>query len=124
MGCKLKHGDLPVGMEGEGYMGEHGDAEVSHNRISLYMQIPQYFICAPAAKQADNVRVDVGIEESHGSGGVERSSRNVRWKKAIGRTEDDTREAEYLGDFSWGYVVTGVGEVRGQGSGGWGTVSA
>jgi hypothetical protein len=58
----LWNGDVLVWEESEGTTHQHTSREVSHDRFGLNMEVAEHFIAAPAAQEADNVRVNMRAE--------------------------------------------------------------
>ena len=58
-------GDIIVGMEHEVATVEHTLGEMSHDRFSLKMQVPEHFVRAPTAQEADHVGINLRAEQGH-----------------------------------------------------------
>jgi hypothetical protein len=61
---------------------EHAGGKVLHDWLGLHGEVSEHFIGAPVTKEADCVRVDMGTEEGHGAGGMERASADFRVMEA------------------------------------------
>ena len=48
-------------------MADHEFGEISHDWLSLHMEIPQHFVAPPASNESDDVIVDTITEECHGA---------------------------------------------------------
>ena len=46
---------------------EHEPGEVAHDRLGLKVEVPEHFIRAPAANESDDVGINSGEKEGHGT---------------------------------------------------------
>jgi hypothetical protein len=56
---------------------QHGSRKTLHDRLRLEMKVAKHGIGMPAAEEANGVRVDIGIQESHGPTGTEGAGSDV-----------------------------------------------
>ena len=86
-------------------MADHEFGEVSHNWISLHMEIPHHFVTPPASNEADDVIVDSGTEKCHGACCPKGSCRDVMMHEyQMGSHEEFYCDLELGCDFSGGHV--------------------
>jgi hypothetical protein len=57
----------------------HGTGKILDDRDSLVMQIAEHGITLPSAQQADEIAVDAGGDEGHGTGGADGLDGDVGW---------------------------------------------
>ena len=70
-------------------MADHEFGEISHDWLSLHMEIPQHFVAPTASNEADDVIVISGTEECHGACCPKGSYRDVLMRQPhIGSREE------------------------------------
>ena len=88
-------------------MADHEFGEISHDWLSLHMEIPQHFVTPPASNEADYVIVDAGTEECHGACCPKGSCRDVMMRELqIGSREEFYCGLEVGRDHRGGHVCT------------------
>ena len=83
-----------MGKKGIGAAMQHPGRKITHDRLSLNMQVSQHFIGAPAPDETDAIGIDIGTQEGHGAGGAEGAGRDVLGHKIVSGAEDGHGQAE------------------------------
>jgi hypothetical protein len=65
----------------------HEAGEVVHDWLCLEMEVTKHFIGPPAANQADDIGVNAGNKEGHGTAHMSRAGHDVFWEKTDGGAE-------------------------------------
>ena len=62
-------------------MADHEFREISHDWLSLLVEVPHHFVAPPASNEADDVIFDAGTEECHGACCLKKSCREVMMRE-------------------------------------------
>ena len=86
-------------------MADHECGEISHDWLSLHVEIPQHFVAPPASNEADDVIVEDGTEECHGASCPKGYCRDAMMREPqMGSREEFYCGLEVGRDFSGGHV--------------------
>ena len=81
---------------------EHAGSEVRHDRSCLEVEVSEHFVGSPLPKEAYDVRVDFGTEESICARCAEAAGAHVGREKAKAGSEVCDSIAQGRGDVGWG----------------------
>ena len=73
----LRYGHQLIGDQCEGAAAEHVAREVGHERGGLKVEVSEHFVGTPSAEEADDVGVDVRVEESVSASGLKAVGSNI-----------------------------------------------
>jgi hypothetical protein len=93
----------------EGATLQHTRGEGAHERVGLEMEVAEHSIGAPAADHFDEVGVDAGAEEGHGTTGAKSPSVNIGGGEAVDGEGEGGRDPKGSGDNCGSDVGRGVG---------------
>ena len=86
-------------------MADHEFREISHDWISLHMEVLQNFVAPPASNEADDAIVDAGTKECHGACCPKGSCRDIMMREPqMGYHEEFYCGLEVGRDFSGDHV--------------------
>ena len=86
-------------------MADHEFREISHDCLSLHVEVPQYFVAPPASNEADYVIVNDGTEECHGACCTKGYCRDAMMREPqMGSREEFYCGLEVGRDFRGGHV--------------------
>jgi hypothetical protein len=85
--ARVLQGDLGIREKGVLTPLEHAGGKVPHYGLGLHGEVSEHLIRAPATKEADCVRVDMGTQKGHCAGGAEGTCTDFGVMEADGRTQ-------------------------------------
>ena len=98
MGGMLSWWNIVGWQQGEAATTEHAGREISHDRLSLDMQIAHHLIGSPSTEELDAIRIHIGTQEGHGARGTQKAGGDIVGQEAIGGAERGGCETEGGGE--------------------------
>ena len=103
--------------------GQHFGGKVPHDRLCLDVEVTQHDIRVPPSKESDDIGVNIGTEQGHGTAGTEGAGRDVLGEEAQGGAKSSNGCAEEVRDVGGGDGVSKGMVVQGEEVGGQGRVT-